>query len=449
MPIYNLAYWSQNRPWISWTPQANSHLLQMTTYKINTPAPANHLLYMPLDGDVLDYSENHNNWTWSSWWTYWLLGESSNKQCAYISWNQINLATCPVWTGNPWAFTHACWVKTNNAGYSVLHHFGVDSYASRSMPVIFYSSNHYPINDTYGVDISLWGNASSSLYGSRMRVVYTYDGQGWHQLYINGSLYGTGSWTLNIGNGSFSIWINNSTYKEFWLSECIIDDYVWSSTEVTNDYNSSKWDYTELPYIWTPPNITHIATNLTNFTDKASVLAEWWSDITNYNRTSWTLANWNWLEITSGSNAVVSLCYELSRKLKTTNTLTLRITGNIGNQNDWMTLNCGLMNAKGDGTYTWARADNKEDYTWIRINGSLSSLWDSRWDIDMTVTMNFSTWVITLNGTATWGVTTISQTSTMTAEQIQTTLGYGYIIFQLVSIYGRNCTITSAEYTIN
>ena len=402
------------------------------------------LLYMPLNDDVTDYSDQHNNGTWSSAGEYWYIWESSNKKCAYINWNQINLATCPIWTGNPWAFTHACWVKTNNAGYSVLHHLGVDSYRRRSMPIIFYTGSHYPINDIYGVDISLWGNASSSLYGSRMRVVYTYDGQWWHQLYINWSLYGTGSWTLNIGNGTFSIWINNSTYKEFRLSECIIENYVWTLQQVQDDYSLSSSEYTELPIKW--PNTPHIATDLTNYTTKESVLALWWTDITTYNTTQYTLANWNWIEITWGWNAVASLCYQLQTPLTTSKTLTLHITGYLWNN---CAFGCWLMNAKWDGTYTWARVSWLYG-SWIRISGSSPSLNNAYWDVDYTVTMNFSTWVITLSWTATQWQTTFSQTATMTSAQIQTTLGYGYITFQVTGYETpQTCYISSAEYTIS
>jgi len=405
---------------------------------------ANTLLYMPLNDDVLDYSDNHNNWTWSSAWRYWYLWESSNKKCAYIDWNQIDLSTCPIWTGNPWAFTHSCWVKTNDSGVSVLHHFWQDSYTSRSMPIIFYGNNHSPINDSYGVDISLWGNASSSLYNNWMHVVYTYDGSGWHQLYINGSLYWTGSWTLNIGSGYYCIWLNSSSYKEFWLSECIIENKVWTAQEVSDYYTLTSWDYTELPVLNT--NIPHIATDLRNYTSKADVLALWWTDITTYNSTVYTLANGNWIEITWGRNAVASLCYQLWAKLNSSKTLTLHVTWTT---NSYCYLDCWLMNAKWDGTYTWARVSNYSNQTWIRINWDLSALMASYWDVDYTVTMNFSTWVITLSWTATQWATTFSQTRTMTSAEIQATLNYGYIVFQLVSITWNNARLTSAEYTIS
>ena len=109
------------------------------------------------------------------------------------------------------------------------------------------------------------------------------------------------------------------------------------------------------------------------------------------------------------------------------------------------------MNAKWDGTYTWVRASNYSNQTWIRINWDTSALVmnPSYWDVDYTVTMNFSTWVITLSWTATQWETTFSQTRTMTSAEIQATLNYGYIVFQVISITWNNARMTSAEYTIS
>lgn len=45
--------------------------------------------------------------------------------------------------------------------------------------------------------------------------------------------------------------------------------------------------------------------------------------------------------------------------------------------------------------------------------------------------------------------TTFSQTRTMTSAEIQATLNYGYIVFQVVSITWNNARLTSAEYTIS
>lgn len=201
----------------------------------------NTLLYLPLNWDLLDRSWNNNNGTadWTiTFETIW------NKQYALFGANSaINLTSLPVSWNNPSAFTQSVWLKTNSNGVAYMHHFGRDARQSRSNVIIFYSSNHRPLQDTYQVDIYLWNAVSSDMYEKWINVIYTYNN--WtHKLMINWQLYWTWSWNLNIVSWyNKYIWRKDSNNWWYALSECIFEMGERSETAWLDYFNKTKSKY--------------------------------------------------------------------------------------------------------------------------------------------------------------------------------------------------------------
>lgn len=203
---------------------------------------ANTLLYMPLDWNTTDYSWNSNNWTWTgtsqynnilSWWT---------TKCAYFnSGSAINL-TSEVISWNP-TYSCSCWIKTSSSWQWCLHHFWRDSYGERAKLLMFYAGNQRPLQDAYMIDIYVWDATTSSLWNTWIYVVYTYT---WwvHKCYINGTLYGTGSWNLNITSWyRKSIWSTDTNHYWYSLSNIIIENKVRTAQEISDYYNLTKSNY--------------------------------------------------------------------------------------------------------------------------------------------------------------------------------------------------------------
>ena len=199
----------------------------------------NTLLYLPLDGDLIDKSSHQNNWTaiWTiSFQTIW------SKRYAYFNANSaIQLSSIPVWTWNPSAFTQSAWLKTNSNWLWYMHHFGNDSYHSRSCLIVFYSNDKKPLQDLYWSwwDTYLWPASNSSLWNTWIYVGYTYN-NGTHKLYINWQLYGTWSNAINIS------WTNNkNVWRVDWtwwyaMADCIFESGERSAQNFLDYYNKTK-----------------------------------------------------------------------------------------------------------------------------------------------------------------------------------------------------------------
>ena len=221
----------------------NNNIIDTQTLSITTDfwwhVTPNTLLYLPLDGDLIDKSANHNNWTWEwtaqyddiiAWWT---------KKCAYFNSNSAIKLTSELFSWNP-TFTNSCWVKTNSSGVSFMHTFWQDSWWRRSVLCMFYNNNKRPLQDTYWTDIYIWNATTSDLWGKWINIIYTYS---WwtHKLYINWVLYWTWSWNLNISSWyQRYIWRKLGDLYGYCLADSIFENIVWSADDALNYYNKTK-----------------------------------------------------------------------------------------------------------------------------------------------------------------------------------------------------------------
>lgn len=250
MPIYNLAYWSQNRPWISWTPQANSHLLQMTTYKVGWGGGwwqpwANTVAYWKLDGDMTDSSNNNRDmsvrvwsisyWTLTSWIKYWIFDGST------ILTHSTNYAWLTSWTLLAWVYYNSVpweWFADNQNTNNSNNYFSVWTYTNEYYRPLYWwvarwtttapwtwqwflfaitqaespATLHYYKNWALVSDISTW----AFLYNS------------WHNQRC--------IWWL-------ARWTQYYDKLTWYLSNIIIEDKVRTVQEISDYYDQTKWDY--------------------------------------------------------------------------------------------------------------------------------------------------------------------------------------------------------------
>jgi hypothetical protein len=242
MPIYNLAYWSQNRPWISWTPQANSHLLQMTTYKIGGWGGwwqpwVNTIAYYPLTSTTTntDQSWNWNNLTnnWVTFGTYWGVN-CANTSSWSLTWTITDI---PTWdsprTIQLWAY---CNQTANN--YRVVY-----SYWATSM--YRFLESYWATNGWWIIVVShYYGDVYTSYNwrtGYRILFTYVYDGST-ATVYVNWTDVWHTDVVLDTADSNFTI-SNNGAWFLWYMSKFIIEDKAWTQPEIEWYFNQTKWDY--------------------------------------------------------------------------------------------------------------------------------------------------------------------------------------------------------------
>ena len=87
------------------------------------------------------------------------------------------------------------------------------------------------------------------------------------------------------------------------------------------------WQNQVRPSSPTPTPILHLYTDLTQCRSLSDVTAQWWTGIAKYNSGNYTLANGNWIQLTSWQNFVASLYYQLQNPLTTSNRVVMHCTG--------------------------------------------------------------------------------------------------------------------------
>ena len=198
---------------------------------------------------------------------------------------------------------------------------------------------------------------------------------------------------------------------------------------------------TEVSSVWVwankvrPTTLVHISTDLRQCSSEADVIAQWWGGIAKYNTWNYTLANGNWIELTSWHNFVCSLYYPLTTPLTTSNKVTMHCTGNWRNWSYSWGERMYLSTATWDAGWTWACLAFYATETGIRIDNDISDIthWNGYWDFDITMVVDLSTWVITYTWTAASGnYKTINLTRTMTAAQIQNAISKSYLTFETI-----------------
>lgn len=204
----------------------------------------NTVLYMPLNWDLQDYSWSNNHWTWN--WTSEYKAVDGKKYAYFNENSCIDLTSYPIWTWNPAAFTNSCVVKLNSSWQATMHYFGQDANNSRSKLITFYSDWRI-LQDRYwsSYDIYIWNTIPSSLYWTRVHIVYVYDWNWWHTVYLNGELYWTWNWTLNVVWWyNKRVWSPNSSDSAwYWLAEFIIENWMWTAEDVTDYFTRVKTLY--------------------------------------------------------------------------------------------------------------------------------------------------------------------------------------------------------------
>lgn len=211
-------------------------------------------------------------------------------------------------------------------------------------------------------------------------------------------------------------------------------------------------------YVWadkvrptTPTPILELSTDLTQCSSLVDVTAEWWTGIAEYNSWSYTLANGNGLEMTSWSNYVLSLYYQLSTPLTTSNKVVMHCTGYGYDGSYSWNFQMLLSPASWDAWGTGSNLSFYDNWTWIKIDNDATDKthWDWYGDFNLTITMDFSTWEITYTGTTSNGsASPINLTRTMDATQIQNAISRSYLDFQLICYGFYPHRIESAELTI-
>ena len=203
---------------------------------------SNTLWYYPLTSQttVNDMSWNWNNLT-NNWVTFWNYGWHDSgifNRSWFLSLNKSLIAWWQDFSVSVWFkysvqtyYQTILWIGAENSNYNFL---------------IWAQSNNYHLM------LWWWNNDKDTWYvlnGDWKNCVVTHSG--WTaKVYINWSLIYTGSVNYNISNNVTRIWYWVSTSTswsggkfEWWISEVIIENNVWSADKVLNYYNNTKSNY--------------------------------------------------------------------------------------------------------------------------------------------------------------------------------------------------------------
>lgn len=208
----------------------------------------NTVAYYPLTSSttVSDLSWNNHNLTnnsnlvtfWTNAWVdcanFWTPWRSSHNlyytnPTFLPSWNASR--TMSIWAYNTRTSTHD----------SLMCFWG--AWSSKNLWGFFYNSWVY----------IAWYSADTSQYNFTQNVwhnvIWTFDGSV-IRLYLDWALQGTKSTSLNtttgkfwIGWGSTSSAFSSDHYRDWYLSECIVENVTRTATEISDYYNSTKSKY--------------------------------------------------------------------------------------------------------------------------------------------------------------------------------------------------------------
>lgn len=204
---------------------------------------ANTLWYRPLTSVTTstDQSWNNKNLTTYtgtvSYWTYkWV-------DCWYFSGAWINNSSLSLWN----TITLNFWVYIENTTYSnqivsVLWPSTWDSSHGTNVLSFWYNTNDWK----YSLS-SFDGSAEVFIYenitGKRVNVCYMYDN--WTcTIYVDWTYKNSYShniiWSTHL---SLGYWNSGDKMYGWGISNVILEDKVWTATEITDYYNQTKWDY--------------------------------------------------------------------------------------------------------------------------------------------------------------------------------------------------------------
>lgn len=214
---------------------------------------SNTIAYYPLTSSttVNDMSGNNrnltNNW-WITFWTNWWIDCAS-----FSSSNNIWLTLSSTWlTWNPIftlsAFINRKWYTTQISKSQVFMIWPVNSSAADVWVAINWdnwANNEYQYWSWWVSDVNTWAYNSANEWEL---VTFTND---WTNkaLYINWTKVKEWSLNINITWWNLTIWSFPTAYTNTWqrfywyMSNVIIENKVWTATEVLNYYNLTKSNY--------------------------------------------------------------------------------------------------------------------------------------------------------------------------------------------------------------
>ena len=204
---------------------------------------ANTIAYYPLTSSTTtsDIKWWYNLTVWHSsptFWTYqWV-------DCAKFNGSNNDLYNNSL---NPWAYGHQFTI-------SLYAYFWWWSTAILIWNVYKTGSNYY--------NFSLWKNPNASYINMEWVNFWTISTNSWwwHNLvvtcneravttYVNWVQQNTGTLWLSLSNNwVWRLWVTEDGWNYYyyfngWLSNVIVENKIWTSTEVSNYYNQTKWLY--------------------------------------------------------------------------------------------------------------------------------------------------------------------------------------------------------------
>jgi hypothetical protein len=203
---------------------------------------ANTIAYYPLTSEttVNDMSGNNHNLTnsWASFWTYW------NVSCVSLNWSS-NYLLGNIWdislyshTINIWVYVKWEWMINMYGQWDPNHKWWaevIQYHQSKFRYSYWYddldSTNTYSINGWHNV-CAQWDRTSNK------QIIYVDWVAQWDR---------TPTYTHTIWNTqNFTLW-KNSVYSEayfnWYISEYIIENKIWTAQEIVNYYNNTKANY--------------------------------------------------------------------------------------------------------------------------------------------------------------------------------------------------------------
>ena len=204
---------------------------------------ANTLAYYPLTDDFNDHkgsgtAANLTN-SWGSITTVWWI------KCAYYNWSSYSVNTSLPSLSN--TRTISCWwrpASTSGVMWIVVTWYTWSSYhiwwLQQSSWVIWgseWATTNQSVNSWFSVSINTWYN-----------LVTTIENWTTAKIYVNWELKNTISRSNPIVTASWlAIWAKSwSTFSEkatWYVRDAIIEGVAWSTTNVSDYYNLTKWNY--------------------------------------------------------------------------------------------------------------------------------------------------------------------------------------------------------------
>jgi len=207
---------------------------------------ANTIAYYPLTSSstVNDMSGNNKTLTNNGWVTFW---NYSWVDCAYLNWSSylkntytdfnVTQATINIWIKRTRSATeYFAWLRDNSPDTQV----SIYGDSSNKIWIIYYQSS-WKYNWYTTWITSAWMNLVLTVNWSWNKMYYN-----WNLLTLSYSNWSSSTWLSSCTSNNITIgshqW-GNSWKLNWYISNVIIEDKVWTADEVLNYYNQTKSNY--------------------------------------------------------------------------------------------------------------------------------------------------------------------------------------------------------------